>query len=51
MSDQIVSIMEEKKMRALAKVDLFLLNPSARRKCQEVVSVYVCLSVHRGAGE
>ena len=39
-SNHTVSISEEKKMRALAKVELFLLNPSTRRKCWEVASVH-----------
>ena len=39
-ADQTVSILEEKKMRVLAKVELFLLNPSARRQWWEVASVH-----------
>ena len=39
-SDRTVSISEEKKMRVLAKVKLFLLNPSTRRKHWEVALVH-----------
>ena len=39
-SDRTVSIAEEKKTRALQKVNAFLVDPSAKEKCREVASIH-----------